>query len=193
MTTVPAPPKPRPERAACAYIRVSSVAQAAADKVSLSEQASAISTYCSKAGLELVATYSDVASGTSRRRPEWLRMLAAAEAGTFSHLVAWNADRLARGGGPMSDLLDAAPASKVTIHTANGTIFDRRYAELLASVARIERDSFSERAMVGRRGRAKAGRLPISKAPFGYLVGRSDDGKPTGLLETISKSEPQMH
>ena len=176
MTTAPAPPKPR----VVAYTRVSSVAQAAEGKVSLSEQSKAIEAYCEKAGLELVQTYSDIASGTSRQRPEWLRMLAAAKAGNFEHLVAWNADRLARGGGPMSDLLDAAPASKVTIHTANGTVFDRRYAELLAAVAKIERDSFQERAQTGKRGRAKAGRLPVSRTPYGYRMVRADDGRPRG-------------
>ena len=161
-TPVPAPPKPRP--LAVAYVRVSSAKQAEADKTSLSEQAAAIEAYCEKAGLELVATYSDIASGTSRQRPEWLRMLAGAEAQAFEHIVCWSSDRLARGGAPMGDLLDAAPASRIEIHTANGTTFDRRYAELLASIARLERDAFQERATVGRRGRAKAGRLPVARA-----------------------------
>jgi DNA invertase Pin-like site-specific DNA recombinase len=80
----------------------------------------------------------------------------------------------------MGDLLDAAPSSRVTIHTANGTVFDRRYAELLAAVAKIERDSFQERAQTGKRGRAKAGRLPVSRTPYGYRMVRADDGRPRG-------------
>ena len=186
MTTAPAPPKPR----AVGYVRVSSAAQAAEDKVSLQEQASAISTYCEKAGLELVATYSDIASGTSRQRPEWRKMLQGAEAGAFEHIVCWSSDRLARGGAPMGDLLDAAPASKVTIHTANGTTFDRRYAELLASIARLEKDAFQERAQTGKRGRAKAGRLPVSRAPSGYRMLRADDGRPSGVLEIDPETGP---
>ena len=176
-TPAPSPPKPR----AAGYVRVSSAKQAESDKTSLQEQASAIEAYCEKAGFELIETFQDVESGTSRKRPSWCRMLRGAEAGAFEHIVCWSSDRLARGGAPMGDLLDAAPASKVTIHTCNST-FDRRYAELLSSIARLERDAFQERAQTGRRGRAKAGRLPVARAPFGYLVGRSDDGKPTGLL-----------
>ena len=178
MTTAPAPPKPRP--LAVAYIRVSSAKQAEADKTSLAEQASAIAAYCEKAGFDLVKTFQDIASGTSRQRPEWRKMLRGAETGQIENIVCWSGDRLARGGAPMGDLLDAAPASKVTIHTANGTTFDRRYAELLASIARLEKDAFQERAQTGKRGRAKAGRLPLSRTPYGYRMLRADDGRPSG-------------
>ena len=181
MATAPAPPKPRP--LAAGYVRVSSAKQAEADKTSLAEQASAIAAYCEKAGLELVKTYSDIASGTSRVRPEWKRLLRSAETGQIEHIVCWSGDRLARGGAPMGDLLDAAPASKVTIHTANGTTFDRRYAELLASIARLERDAFQERATTGKKGRARSGRLPVSRTPYGYHMARTDDGRPSGVLE----------
>ena len=177
----PAPARPKPRPQAVAYLRVSSASQAESDKTSLQEQALSVSTYCEKAGLELVQTYSDIASGTSRQRPEWLRMLAAAKAGNFEHLVAWNADRLARGGGPMSDLLDAAPASKVTIHTANGMIFDRRYAELLAAVAKIERQFSGEGA--DRETRPGQSRAIADRTRAIRLRSGADDGKPTGLLE----------
>ena len=162
MTAAPAPPKPG--QRAVAYVRVSSVAQAESDKTSLSEQSEAIESYCREHGLELIETFEDVMSGTSRQRPEWCRMLADAEAGAFSHIVAWSSDRLARGGAPMGDLLESAPASRVEIHTCN-SVFDRKFAELLGAVAKIERDSFQERAQTGKRGRAKAGRLPVSRTP----------------------------
>ena len=123
MATAPSPPKPRPR--AVAYVRVSSAAQAEADKTSLSEQKAACEAYCHSNGFDLIQTYQDVESGTSRTRKEWQRMLQGAEAGAFEHLVAWSSDRLARGGGPMSDLLDAAPASRIQIHTCN-SIFDRK-------------------------------------------------------------------
>ena len=186
--TTPAPPKPRP--LAVGYVRVSSQKQASEDKVSLSEQTTAIEAYCEKAGLDLVETFQDVESGTSRVRPEWLRMLAGARAGNFEHLVAWNSDPLARGGAPMGDLLDAAPANSIEIHTANGTTFDRRYAELLASIARLERDAFQERAQTGRRGRARSGRPPVSRTPYGYRMLRADDGRPSGVLEIDPETGP---
>ena len=180
MTTAPSPPKPRP--LAAGYVRVSSVAQAAEDKTSLAEQASAIEAYCQERGLELVETFQDVMSGASRKRPSWCRMLRGAEAGAFEHIVGWDASRLARGGSAMGDLLDSVKAHDVQVHTVSG-LFDRKYAELLASISRLERDAFQERAQTGKRGRAKSGRLPISRTPYGYHMVRTDDGRPSGVLE----------
>ena len=179
-TPAPAPPKPRP--LAAGYVRVSSQKQASEDKVSLGEQTTAIEAYCQERGLELVETFQDVMSGASRKRPSWCRMLRGAEAGAFEHIVGWDASRLARGGSAMGDLLDSVKAHDVQVHTVSG-LFDRKYAELLASIARLEKDAFQERAQTGKRGRAKAGRLPLSRTPYGYHMVRTLEGKPTGVLE----------
>ena len=40
-----------------------------------------------------------------------------------------------------------------------------------------------ERAQTGKRGRAKAGRLPVSRTPYGYRMLRADDGRTTDVLE----------
>ena len=40
-----------------------------------------------------------------------------------------------------------------------------------------------KRAQTGKRGRAKAGRLPVSRTPYGYRMLRADDGRTTGVLE----------
>ena len=180
MTTAPAPPKPRP--LAAGYVRVSSQKQASEDKVSLGEQTTAIEAYCQERGLELVETFQDVMSGASRKRPSWCRMLRGAEAGAFEHIVGWDASRLARGGSAMGDLLDSVKAHDVQVHTVSG-LFDRKYAELLASIARLERDAFQERATTGKKGRARSWRLPVSRTPYGYHMARTDDGRPSGVLE----------
>ena len=152
---------------AATYIRVSSEAQAEEDKVSLDEQRADIEAYAAQRDYEIVAGYRDVGSGVSRDRPDFQRMQADAMARTFDVIVAWTADRLARSGSAMGDLLEAARPSGVDIQTVKGT-FDWRYAELLAAVAKMERENIRDRMSLGKRGAAKRGRIPSSAIPYGY-------------------------
>lgn len=102
-------------------------------------------------------------------------MQADARRGDFEIIIGWTADRLARSGSAMGDLLDSIESGKVKIETVRGT-FDKKYAELLASVARMERESIKERFQMGKRGAAKQGRIPCGKPPYGYR--RGSDGRP---------------
>ena len=60
---------------AVGYIRVSSEAQAAEEKVSLTEQKKDIQAYCDDHGYEVVDWYQDVGSGSSKRRRSFQKML----------------------------------------------------------------------------------------------------------------------
>ena len=152
---------------AAAYIRVSSEAQADKDKVSLDEQRADIETYATQCGYEIVTVYKDVGSGVARDRPDFQRMQADAMTRSFDLILAWTADRLARSGSAMGDLLDAVRPLGIDIQTVKGT-FDWRYAELLAAVARMERENIRDRMSLGKRGAAKRGRIPSSAIPYGY-------------------------
>ena len=162
-------------RRAAAYTRVSSQVQAGEDRVSLEEQRGDIEAYASEHSYEIVVHYQDVASGVGRDRPEFLRLQSDARAGQFDTILAWNADRLARSGAAMDDLLTAVSPYDITVETVRGT-FDRRYAELLASVARMERNAIVERTVMGRRAAAKAGKMPSGRPPYGFR--RGADGRP---------------
>ena len=157
------------------YCRVSSQAQAAEDKTSLPEQLAACETYCQDKGITIAGRFTDVASGVSRERPQFRALQAGAAAGDFKVIVCWAADRLARSGSAMGDLLDALAPHGVTVAAVRGT-FDLKYAELLASIARLERQTFVERASMGRRGAAKLGRLPGGRPLYGFR--RGADNKP---------------
>ena len=159
---------------AAIYARVSSEAQAEEDRVSLSEQVVEMEAYCEKRGYTIVRRYEDVASGVRRDRPAFRLMQAEARAGALDIVLAWKSDRLARSGSAMGDLLDALEPHRVGIETVSGT-FDKRYAELMASIARLERESIKERTMMGKRGAARAGRIPVGRPLYGYR--RDEDGR----------------
>ena len=160
---------------AAIYSRVSTEGQDTEDKTSLSEQVASCEAWAASRGLEVVGYYQDVASGVRRDRPEWLRMLADVRAGRLTHIIAWSSDRLARTGSAMGDLLDAVQKHKVAVETVTAR-FDLTYAELMASIARLERNHIMERTLQGKKGTARAGRLPFGKTVYGYR--RGDDGLP---------------
>ena len=159
---------------AATYSRVSTERQDGEDRVSLGEQVSEMEAYAERRGITIVARYQDVASGVRRDRPEFQRMQADARRGEFDLILAWNADRLARSGSAMGDLLDSLEPHGVAVDTVRGA-FDKHYAELMAAIAKMERQTIVERTMLGRRGAAKAGRIPSKSLPFGYCI---VDGRP---------------
>ena len=172
---------------AAIYTRVSTVGQSTEDKTSLAEQLRACEALAESRGLTVEGRYQDIASGVSRNRPGFQQLQADARAGAVDVILAWNADRLARSGSAMGDLLDAVDfrgRDSVRIETTQGT-FDRRYAELLASIARLEREHILERTMQGKRGSARQGRLPSGKPPFGLRRG-------AGGLPEIVESEAEI-
>ena len=159
---------------AALYARVSSQAQAEDDKTSLGEQVADMEAYCAERGYTIIQRYQDVESGVSRTRPGFQRLQADARAGAFDVVLAWKSDRLARSGSAMGDLLDAV-GRRVGVETVKET-FDLRIAELMASIARMERANFVERSLMGKRGAARAGRIPAGRPLYGYR--KDAEGKP---------------
>ena len=159
---------------AAIYIRVSSDQQAGEERVSLDEQTRDIEAYAAERGYTITQRYQDVESGVSRTRPGFRQMQADARAGQFDIIIAWKSDRLARSGSAMGDLLDAV-GRRVGVETVRET-FNLQTAELMASIARMERQNFVERSLMGKRGAARAGRIPAGRPLYGYT--KDDEGKP---------------
>ncbi len=151
------------------YVRVSSASQADEDSVSLEQQEEACLAYCRERAYEVVRVYTDVESGTSRRRQQFQAMLESARAGELDRIVAWKLDRLNRGVRPLIDLMDAVEPFGVEIEAVRDSV-DQKYLGLMAAVAQLEVDGIRERMALGKIGRAKEGRVPVRRLPYGYRI-----------------------
>jgi site-specific DNA recombinase len=148
------------------YSRVSTAEQAEDDKTSLSEQERLCREYCQEKGYSLSATYQDIGSGTTRKRPSFMQMLKEAKQDVFDVIIAWKTDRLARGIYPCSALMEAIEESDITIETV-AEPFDRTTFEIRAVLGRIEVENIVQRTTVGREAKMKAGHHHVKPA-YGY-------------------------
>ena len=160
---------------AAIYVRVSSVAQAAEDKVSLAEQEADCRAYCEGKGYEVVALYSDVASGATKRRADFARLLEDIRDGRIEVVVAWAIDRLSRSIYATAALMEALEGTNCRAECAREAV-DLDMLALHAAVGQVELRRIRERTSMGKRGAAKAGRLPSGQAAYGYRSG--SDRKP---------------
>lgn len=151
---------------AAIYSRVSTAEQAEDDKASLNEQERRCREYCHEKGYDVVTSYQDIASGTTKKRPRFLEMLNDARQKQFDVIIAWKTDRLARGIYPCSALMEAIEESGVTIETV-AEQFDRTTFEIRAVLGRIEVENIVQRTTMGREAKMRAGYHHI-KAPYGY-------------------------
>ena len=110
---------------AASYVRVSTDRQADEDRTSLEEQTAAIDAFAAAHDLDVVARYRDVASGTSRTRPDFRRLLADVRTGEVSAVVCWKSDRLFREIGGAADLLDAIKEAPTPVRTARRARYHR--------------------------------------------------------------------
>ncbi len=158
-----------PKKRAAIYARVSDKSQAEEDKTSISEQMGDMEAYCEERGMAVVARYQEVGRGWSKKRPEFQRMLADARMGRFDTIVCWKSDRLSRGMYPAAALMEVVEAYRIGIEAVMDAI-DMKTFGLMAAIGKIELDNFRERASMGKRGKAKQGRLPTGSPPYGYRV-----------------------
>jgi site-specific DNA recombinase len=182
------PPKARAVEAARAevaakavgYIRVSTDEQAASG-YGLSTQEAAIKAFAASQGYELVDIISDPGiSGASApaKREGFGRVLEMAAAGTFSILLVYEFDRVAR------QIVHAVTAANdlqeqfgvqlrsVTEPIDTATPMGRMIFGVLASMAEAERQTITERTWSGRREKATRGGIASGPAPLGYKLDR---------------------
>ena len=160
---------------AAIYARVSDKSQDTEDKTSISEQINDMEAYCERRCLTITARYQEVGRGWSKKRPEFQRMLADAREGRFDTIVCWKSDRLSRGMYPAAALMEVVEAHQTRLESVMDSI-DMKTFGLMAAIGKIELDNFRERASMGKRGKAKQGRMPNGSVPYGYRIG--EDGKP---------------
>ncbi len=160
---------------AAIYSRVSDRSQDTEEKVSISEQTAEMEDYCERRGLTIVARYQEVGRGWSKNRPEFQRMLQDARDGRFEVIVCWKLDRLSRGMYPAAALMEVVEAHQIHLESVMDPV-DMKMFGIMAAIGKIELDNIRERTTMGRRGKAKQGRMPNGSVPYGYRIG--EDGKP---------------
>ncbi len=155
------------------YSRVSSQEQAV-EGTSLEYQAESTTSFCKSQGWEIIQSYVDGGfTGKDDNRPALKRMLVDAKGGTFSKIVVYKMDRLARNLKLLLDIQDKLEKSGVSFHsvsevldssTANG----RHFLQMLGMVAEWEREAIIERTKAGRIQRYKEGKWAGGKPSYGY-------------------------
>ena len=160
---------------AAIYSRVSDRSQDTEEKVSISEQTAEMEAYCERRGLNVVSRYQEVGRGWSKNRPEFQRMLTDARDGRFDVIVCWKMDRLSRGMYPAAALMEVVEAHQIRLESVMDPV-DMKMFGIMAAIGKIELDNIRERTTMGRRGKAKQGRMPNGSVPYGYRIG--EDGRP---------------
>ncbi|MFT4008858.1 MAG: recombinase family protein [Nocardioidaceae bacterium] len=112
-------------------------------------------------------------SATTGRRPKYDRMIAAAEAGNVSVIIAWHVDRLTRKVTEIEDLIALSERTGVKVTTVSGdldltTDSGRLVGRILASVARGEVERKGARQRAANLQRAEDGKPPHTGRAFGY-------------------------
>ncbi len=163
-------------RVAVGYIRVSTDEQAATGH-GLASQEKAIAAFATSQGYELAEIVADPGlSGTTRpeNRPGFAHVLDLAAAGSFSVLLVWKFDRLARS---LTYAVTTANALRerynvvlrsVTEPIDTATPMGEMVFAILAGMAQQEHRAIAERTMAGKREKALAGGYTGGPAPLGY-------------------------
>lgn len=131
----------------------------------------------SQPGWQIVARYTDQASGKSLERAALTELRAGAAAGRFELLLVYRVDRLSRNLGQLASLVDELARHGVGFRsatepfdTANPT--GRMLVQLLGSFAEFERASLLDRIGAGMERKASRGEWCGGTPPYGYLKPR---------------------
>lgn len=169
------------------YCRVSTLNQAE-DGYSISEQQDKLNKYCDIMGWEVIETYTDAGfSGSNIERPAMKKLLKDAANHRFNAILVYKLDRLSRSTSDNLYLIKevfkknniefVSLNEKIDTSDAMGEFF----FTLLAAVAEMERKTITERMVLGRLGRAKAGKtMSYQLPPFGYIRNKEMD-----ILEVV--------
>jgi site-specific DNA recombinase len=131
----------------------------------------------SQPGWQVVARYTDQASGKSLERPALTELRAAAKAGGFDLLLVYRVDRLSRNLGQLVGLIEELAGHGVGFRSATEP-FDtanpagRMLVQLLGSFAEFERASLLDRIGAGMERKASRGEWCGGTPPYGYLKPR---------------------
>ncbi len=162
------------------YLRVSTNQQ------TVENQRRELDKYCERQGWQIVKIYEDSGiSGSKRDRPALDQMLQAAAKGSFSVVVVWKIDRLARS---VVDLLNILLTLKnygvdfcsTTQAIDTTTSYGKMVMTFLGAIAEFERDTIIERVKAGIE-RAKANGVKLGRPRVGFDIGKALELKQQGL------------
>lgn len=144
------------------YVRVSTENQL--ENYSIDEQCQRLEAYCKAKGWTLLNTYIDGGfSGGNTERPQLQAMLHAIRTNNIDAVVVYKLDRLSRSQKDTLTLIEdeflAHGTDFVSINENfdTSTPFGRAMIGILSVFAQLEKDQITERLLMGREGRTKAG------------------------------------
>lgn len=156
------------------YVRVSTENQL--ENYSIEEQTDRLKAYCKAKGLTLLKTYTDGGfSGGNTNRPALRQLLQDIKATPVTAVVVYKLDRLSRSQKDTLTLIeDEFLKHNIDFISINENFdtsspFGRAMIGILSIFAQLEKDQITERFLMGRIGRGKAGYFHGGgNAPFGY-------------------------
>lgn len=156
------------------YVRVSTENQL--ENYSIDEQSQRIRAYCAAKGWALCSIYTDGGySGGNTNRPALQQMLELVRAGGVDAVVVYKLDRLSRSQKDTLSLIEdeflmhGVDFISINENFDTSTPFGRAMIGILSVFAQLEKDQITERMIMGRIGRCKAGYFHGGgDPPFGY-------------------------
>ena len=125
------------------YTRVST------DKQELAQQVAACKRLCEYKQLEIVAEYSEIASGAKAKRPQYLTMLSELRRGLYDGVVVFRLDRLGRNARELALLIDELENRGIKVMSVSenfdtSTAIGRAMREIIIVFAQLEREQIGE-------------------------------------------------
>jgi len=152
------------------YARVSQ--DASGEGLSVSRQQESCSLYAQAQGLVVTHEFTDTmsASKENKKRPGWMSLLKAVEAGEISIIIAYAMDRITRSMRDLEDLIDLTKNHDVKILCVSGHFNlasdqDRTMARIMTAIARGEVERKGERQRHANNYRTKTLRLRLLNGP----------------------------
>jgi site-specific DNA recombinase len=129
---------------------------------------------------QIVAVYSDDASGATIDRPELQKALRAARAGLFDTLLVYRVDRFSRSLRDLTTLLDDLADAQIVFRSATepfdtSTPVGRMLVQMLGVFAEFERETIIDRVISGMERKAAKGLWTGGTRPYGYQVDKQLD------------------
>ena len=162
----------------CLYTRISTDEEN--QPTSLHSQRERLEAFCTaQEGWRIVAHEEDRATGTKLDRPGLRAALDLARTGSIDLLLVYRVDRLSRKVRQLAQLAEELDTYEVVLRSATepfdtGSAAGRMMLQMLAVFAEFEHATIVDRVTAGIERRAKEGRWPTGRLPFGY---RRDEQK----------------
>ncbi|MFN0155529.1 MAG: recombinase family protein [Gaiella sp.] len=162
----------------CLYTRISTDEEN--QPTSLHSQRERLEAFCTaQEGWRIVAHHEDRATGTKLDRPGLQAALDLARSDSIDMLLVYRVDRLSRKVRQLAQLAEELDTYGVTLRSATepfdtGSAAGRMMLQMLAVFAEFEHATIVDRVTAGIERRAKEGRWPTGRLPFGY---RRDEQK----------------